>query len=275
MTYQEFKKKWLGRRVDADGVYGYQCVDLIRQYMHELYGKPKGGAWGNAIDYWTHTNINVLDKFDRIPGTSAKQGDIVVFHGHSGNPYGHIGLVDAQNSSSIYTLEQNGSTGNGSGSGGDAIRLRWISKSRVAGLLRPKGVNEVANRTQVNNLYKLAFHRNGDEGGLNNYTGRDANLIVAEFLGSPEFKSQEQFMKTAKSQIAALQTALKNEQNKPPQIVEKEVEKIVHQIKEVEVPVEKEVVRIVKEPVTWESVKDFILRQARALLDKIKEKDGQ
>lgn len=139
MTYTQFKDKWLGKRVDADGVYQYQCVDLIRQYIHELYGKPKTGAWGNAIDYWTKTNSNVLQHFDRVASTDARQGDIVVFYGTSGNPYGHIGIVDGQNADSILTLEQNGSSGNGSGVGGDAIRLRWIPKNRVAGLLRMKG----------------------------------------------------------------------------------------------------------------------------------------
>lgn len=175
MTYEQFKNKWLGKRIDADGVYQYQCVDLIRQYIHELYGKPTSGAWGNAIDYWTHTNANVLAHFDRVAGTDARQGDIVIFHGTSGNPYGHIGLVDGQNGDSILTLEQNGSTGNGSGVGGDAIRLRWISKTRVAGLLRPKGGNMPVklNLGEARILAEGILGRNRDEAHAGVY---DADL---------------------------------------------------------------------------------------------------
>lgn len=138
MSYQTFKNKWNGRRVDYDKVYGYQCVDLIKQYLAEEYGL-KPGAWGNAIDYWYSTNAEILKKFDRLSTSSARQGDIVIFKGVNGNPYGHIGIADA--SAGILTstvLEQNGSSGNGAGVGGDAIRTRAITKSRIVGVLRPK-----------------------------------------------------------------------------------------------------------------------------------------
>lgn len=104
--------------------------------------------------------------------------------------------------------------------------------------LYPKGGNEVANSTQVNNLYKAIMHREGDAGGLANYTGRDANAIVSEFMGSQEFKNHQAFLANATKQITNLQTALKNEQNKPPTVVEKEVTKIVEKIVEVKVPAE-------------------------------------
>lgn len=104
---------------------------------------------------------------------------------------------------------------------------------------------EVANREQVNNLYKAILHREGDEGGLNNYTGRDANQIVSEMLGSQEFKNHQSYLITVTKQVQDLQTALANEKNRPPQVVEKQVEKIVEKIVKVEVPMpvdEKQVV---------------------------------
>ena len=51
----------------------------------------------------------------------------------------------------------------------------------------PQGGSEVANRNQVNNIYKAVLHRNGDEGGLRNYTGKDANFIVSDMLKSKEW----------------------------------------------------------------------------------------
>lgn len=138
MSYQEFKNKWLGKRVDIDGVYGFQCVDLVKQYMLETQKVPNG-AYGNAADYWNRTNSAILKKYDKIAGSNAKQGDIVVLKGINGNPYGHIGIADS--SAGVLTitiLEQNGSTGGGTGLGRDAIRTRAVPRWRVLGLLRPK-----------------------------------------------------------------------------------------------------------------------------------------
>jgi hypothetical protein len=138
MTYQQFQAKWLGKRVDIDKVYGYQCVDLIKQYMLETAGVPNG-AYGNAIDYWFKTHNAVSSKFDRVQGSNAKAGDIVILKGINGNPYGHIGVASGNtNLVSTQILEQNGSSGNGSGLGGDAIRLRYIPRWRVVGMLRLK-----------------------------------------------------------------------------------------------------------------------------------------
>ena len=138
MSYTSFRNKYLGKRVDYDGVYGFQCVDLIKQYLSDVKG-IKAGPWGNAIDYWYNTNPAVLKEFDRLSTNQARQGDIVILKGINGNPYGHIGIADG--SSGILTvtiLEQNGSSGNGSGLGGDAIRTRAVPLWRVVGLLRPR-----------------------------------------------------------------------------------------------------------------------------------------
>lgn len=166
MTYQEFKNRWLGKRVDFDGAYGFQCVDLVKQYLLECYG-IRAGAWGNAIDYWYRTNPAIAVKFDRLSTTSARRGDIVIFKGINGNPYGHIGICDSD-AGLVYvnTLEQNGSTGSGSGTGGNAIRVRGIPRWRVVGVLRQKvaippaqkmpSVGQVINITMgtTRNLYK-------------------------------------------------------------------------------------------------------------------------
>lgn len=136
---QNFKNAWLGRRIDYDHVYAYQCVDLILQYLKEVYGLPSGVS-GNAIDYWTRPSQPLLARFDKVPFTGANliAGDIIVLNGVAGNPYGHIGIAYNQDNQTITILEQNGSTGNGSGQGGDSIRLRAVQKNRVAGILRQK-----------------------------------------------------------------------------------------------------------------------------------------
>lgn len=147
MTYAEYQQMWLGtpiaqRRVDYDGFANYQCVDLIKDCLDRVYG-IKPGSWGNAIDYWYHTNPAIFAKFRVVTGTLAKAGDIVVFETNrtpiiKGKQPGHIALATGnQTATAVEVLEQNGSTGGGSGTGGDAIRTRYISKSRIAGILRP------------------------------------------------------------------------------------------------------------------------------------------
>lgn len=138
---KNFMAEWLGKRIDTDGVpVGalYQCVDLIKQYAHEVFGVAFG-AYGNAINYWTTTAAAILAKFDKIAGSGAQAGDIVVLNGLPGNPDGHVGIATGNiNATQVEILEQNGHTGNGSGEGEDAIRTRYVDRSRVAGLLRPK-----------------------------------------------------------------------------------------------------------------------------------------
>jgi hypothetical protein len=136
-NYDAFKGRWLGRRVDYDHVYAFQCVDLILQYLYEEFGIASG-VWGNAIDYWYHPQNVLLAKFDKLATTDCHKGDIVIFYGLSGNPYGHIGICESQDGSNVTILEQNGA-GGATGTGRDAIELRAIPKSRIAGVLRPKG----------------------------------------------------------------------------------------------------------------------------------------
>lgn len=137
MTYKQFETKWLGKRVDTDYFpkgHVYQCVDLVKQYMKECQGVPYG-AYGDANHYWVRTSPVILKKFVKVKATGALAGDIVILKGTPG----HIGVgTNRRNALYVEILEQNGSTGNGSGLGRDAIRKRYIPRWRIAGLLRPK-----------------------------------------------------------------------------------------------------------------------------------------
>lgn len=137
MSYQIFKKNWLGKRTNIDGINGYQCVDLVKQYLTDEYSIPSG-AWGNAKDYWLSTPAAILAKFSK--SSTPQVGGLAVFKGINGNPYGHIGIVDSvpANQAAVTVLEQNGSTGTGNGLGGNAIRTRAITTTRVYGYLNPK-----------------------------------------------------------------------------------------------------------------------------------------
>lgn len=138
MFIDNFTTQMLGMVVDIDGVFMYQCVDLVQLYVRDGFGLPVVPR-GNAIDWWTATKPDLLPKFDRIPTQTPQKGDIVVLHGLGSNVYGHIVLcVERISDTTFLALEQNGSTGNGRGQNGDVIRTRQIPTSRIAGVLRPK-----------------------------------------------------------------------------------------------------------------------------------------
>ena len=133
-TYANFKNAWLGRRVDYDHVFSFQCVDEILQWCYE--NGISSGIWGNAIDYATRPTPTFLANFTQV--SDYKPGDVVVLFGLPGNPYGHIGLVDSDTPTTVKLLEQN-AMGTATGTGRDAIGVyRDIPKSRVAAVWRLK-----------------------------------------------------------------------------------------------------------------------------------------
>ncbi len=144
MNYQVFKGVWMGRRIDYDHVYMYQCVDLILQYAKDCFSLPTGVS-GNAKDYWNKTSPALLTKFDKLATKDCLPGDIVVLYtaGHTGDPNygdGHIGICDSQTASTIKLLEQN-AAGGGNGLDRNAVGIwRDIAKTRIMGVLRPKAV---------------------------------------------------------------------------------------------------------------------------------------
>ncbi|MBB1557751.1 MAG: CHAP domain-containing protein [candidate division SR1 bacterium] len=115
-----FKGTWLGKRIDYDGVYDFQCVDLAKLYLERL-GFGKIGKLGNA------KQVPQADLFntgrEKIVGTdNLMQGDIIV---RTRDKYGHIAIVDRIVDGKVFVLEQNGSGKNsGSGTGPNAIRVQ-------------------------------------------------------------------------------------------------------------------------------------------------------
>jgi hypothetical protein len=98
---QNFINEWMNRKLDTDGYPSYnkfQCVDVIRKYQTDVIKMPLVG--GNAIDYWYHypCDQTLQQNFTRIANSWTfvpKLGDIVIFAGTSGNPYGHIGICSS------------------------------------------------------------------------------------------------------------------------------------------------------------------------------------
>ena len=134
--YKNFAQKRLGKRVDYDGSYGFQCVDLAKQYISEALEFGKIGALGNAKDM---PKSPFFANREKIKGMkNLMQGDIII---RSKGEYGHVAVVDHVLNGKVYVLEQNGSgKDSGSGLGANSIRIQAYRLDFYDTILRCKKI---------------------------------------------------------------------------------------------------------------------------------------
>lgn len=111
MNFTEFINTYNGKKIDYDGVSGYQCVDLAKLYMNKVL-EIKPYAIGNAEAYWnkfelvTFLNKNFI-KIKNTPTFIPQKGDIVLWDTRHGK-YGHIAVADGIGTTSyFYSYDQN------------------------------------------------------------------------------------------------------------------------------------------------------------------------
>lgn len=112
MTFDDFIQKYLGKKVDWDGAYGGQCVDLFRQYLHDVLAQPQPRGVQGAADFWTNyeSDSNLHTYFDKVPNTPTgvpKKGDIVLWNKNEGGGFGHVSIFIEGNTMNFTTLDQN------------------------------------------------------------------------------------------------------------------------------------------------------------------------
>ena len=135
MTLTTFINTYLGKKVDykdekfkGDG--SFQCVDLARQYFHDVWGVeqfPALGADGGAKDIFDKcTNVNVT-----VDSALAdySRGDVLIWNSSKTNKYGHVAiLVAIYNTKYFIVLEQDGFKQ-------DGVKLTMRSRENLRGAL--------------------------------------------------------------------------------------------------------------------------------------------
>lgn len=103
----QFIKKYLGTKVDFDGKFGPQCVDLARQYYSEVLNIPQFPPVEGAKDIIKNPgNLKVI-KEDALADYSS--GDVLIWGASRTNQYGHVAiLVSIYNTKYFIVLEQDG-----------------------------------------------------------------------------------------------------------------------------------------------------------------------
>jgi hypothetical protein len=97
----------VGRGMNPDGMYGYQCVDVADDYCIALWGNWRNtiGAVGTADQLYGTASTTYFTKIRNNPSDSnqiPQHGDIVVFS------YGHVAVVDSANTANMSVLQQDG-----------------------------------------------------------------------------------------------------------------------------------------------------------------------
>lgn len=136
MTFDEFIKKYLGKKVDWDGVYGGQCVDLFRQYVNDVLDFPQPNPVSGARLLWEGFDLdpNLYTYYDKIPNSPygiPKKGDVLVWNAKMGGGYGHVAMFIEGGLMSFKSFDQNFPTL-------DKCTITEHNYSNLYGWLRPK-----------------------------------------------------------------------------------------------------------------------------------------
>lgn len=109
--FNEFKNKYLGKKVDVDGLYGGQCVDLFnawnKDYNNGIYinCKPSGYARSLAEN---KSNNGILKYFKETAINNMIEGTVVVYGKCKFAPDSHVCFFIKDNGNGTYqALQQN------------------------------------------------------------------------------------------------------------------------------------------------------------------------
>lgn len=93
--FDEFVKKYKGKKIDVDNIYGAQCVDLFNRYNKDYFGTyinchPSGYA--RSIAENKHNN-RLLNYYIETPLNEAIEGSVVVYGKCRIAPKSHVGFI--------------------------------------------------------------------------------------------------------------------------------------------------------------------------------------
>lgn len=127
MFLTQFIKKYLGEKVDFDGKFGSQCVDLYRQYLKDVLCVPQTPAVEGAKDIIDNPGVLSVTRDSAIADYS--QGDVLIWDRSKTNKYGHVAiLVSVYNTKYFIVLEQDGFKQ-------DGVKLAFRSRENLLGCL--------------------------------------------------------------------------------------------------------------------------------------------
>jgi len=150
MTPEQWADGAPGRATDPDGVAGYQCVDVPKDFFEKVTGKSWREGWpgaGNARDMLDTASTDwfqVIRNDPSMPNQLPQRFDIVVYGGTEPgglNEWGHIGVTWLADQSGVTLIDQDGFQQRAMG----YDRLGWVNPGtgEVIGWLRLKSISTI------------------------------------------------------------------------------------------------------------------------------------
>ena len=135
MKLNEFIQRNIGCKVDYDGVWGAQCVDLFRQYCRDVLEIPRTESVEGAKDLMIRYDSMPIEKkyFVAMKTRNARYGDVLVYGSTKTNKWGHVAIMVANVNDNVdLVFEQDGFKQ-------DGAKLVERANDNVIGILRYRG----------------------------------------------------------------------------------------------------------------------------------------
>lgn len=145
MYLQDFLNENNGKKLDFDGHYGAQCVDLFRCFNRDVLGIAQPRGVNGAKDFWANypNDPNLYNNFERIANTPdfvPQFGDIAVW---GNGTYGHIAICTGEGDVKTFeSFDQNYPVGS-------ACHYQKHNYSGFYGVLRPKNQENIKREFKV------------------------------------------------------------------------------------------------------------------------------
>lgn len=186
MSLSEFINKYNGKKIDFDGYYGAQCMDLMHFYIVEVLGLGRNVLTApTAFQAYQNGDGN----FEKLNNTSAavpQAGDIIFWNTKVG-PAGHAAVFVEGDVNSFRSFDQNWPVGAG-------CHIQNHNYFGVAGWLRPKkGVSmQAASYEEANIYFQALLGRDLSREEWEKYhRNKSRNQLFDELRASAEYKDRQ------------------------------------------------------------------------------------
>lgn len=138
-----------GRNLSEDGYnlgLKYQCVEFVKRYYYEHYRHKMPDSYGHAKDFFNNNledgafnTKRALIQYTNPSKSKPKEGDLLIYSGHVGNPYGHVAIVSEVGKDFVKIIQQNPGVSASSRAQYSLIQetKKWrIDNGRILGWLR-------------------------------------------------------------------------------------------------------------------------------------------
>jgi hypothetical protein len=129
MTLQEFINKNKGKKLDFDGAYQNQCMDLYRYYLKDVWGLPQTPKVKGAFQVFN----SLPASYEKFTSGVPEVGDVITWN-EKFVKNGHIAVVVSANNKTFDAFQQNAPKT------GDACNTARYTYKNIIGWFRPKNM---------------------------------------------------------------------------------------------------------------------------------------